>query len=229
MVKRTRQFLNINLGLKEECALITFNNEIKRFTKFSPTPGHARITALRNMTQEGFAKDLIIDLASAFRVLYPHWFTNGRGTLADGTAKDCTQVCIEVIEKLNASNGHQFDSLTRLFDISGDNAIATGRRPLAHTDQGQGKRTRTRTRRTTCKCHSDKPVVVRGWCAKCYARINSLAKTGIFIELLSKGAMMEVLNAPRPTKRKPLYVMAQEIIKKYEELEGIDAETTATA
>lgn len=199
---------------QEQNALKVFNKEVIFLRGISSNLQRARVNAIFNLKE-----DDVLHLAVAFRRLYPHWFTNGRGTKLDfGASPQYKEVCLDVIGKLNASTGRHFADMTRLFDLAGNHAMATGRRPLAHTDLGQGhKRTRTRIRPTQCKYHPDKKVVARDLCAQCYNRMNSLGRMEIFVELLPRLAMKEIMLAPRPNKSMPLYKVAQGIIKRYEE------------
>lgn len=217
MVEKSSYYTVVDrlLNKEEHLALKAFNGQVSyyAFTKKFPD---ARIMAVGNLDER-----TTTDLAKAFRALYPHWFTNGRGSAIEcGQPAKCQQVCLEVVGKLNKFSGKKFDDILRLFDLSGNNAMITGRRPLAHTDPSEGyRRTRTRMRRTHCKFHQDKVVVARDLCARCYNRMNTLQNYEIFVELLPKAAMKEIMELPRPTKRKPLYVQAGEIVRKYEAME----------
>jgi hypothetical protein len=201
------------LQRQEQLALKAFNKEVIFLRGTAQSLQAARVNALYNLNE-----GVVLDLALAFRRLYPHWFTNGRGTALDlGATAQYRELCLDVIGKLNAGSARHFADLTRLFDLSGDNAMPSGRRPLAHTDPGQGyKRTRTRMRSTRCKYHPDKKTVARDLCARCYNRMNSLGRIEIFVELLPPIAMKEIMMAPRPTRSRPLHALAREIIKKYE-------------
>jgi hypothetical protein len=202
------------LQKQEQLALKAFNNEVIFLRGMSQSLQIARINALRNLKE-----DDILHLAVAFRRLYPHWFTNGRGTKLDfGASPQYKEVCFDVVWKLNTSSAHHFADITRLFDLSGDGALPTGRRPLAHSDKGQGYvRTRMRTRSTQCRFHPDKKAVARDLCARCYNRVNSLGGRDIFVELFPPKAMKEIMLSPRPSRSRPLYKVAQEIMEKYEE------------
>lgn len=213
----------IRLEPRQQAAIMAFNKEVRHNVIFQPID-RARVSAIGEMGGQ-----TVKDLASAFWALYPHWFTNGRRELAMGTIKQCREVCLDVVWKLNASSAGKFVDIIRLFDISGDNALATGRRPLARNDDYDNRypRTRIRTRSTQCKYHPDKKTVSREYCMQCYARINTLSKVDIWVELLSDPARKEILTAPRPTRKKPLYEVAREVIKKYERLEEAHADSTA--
>jgi hypothetical protein len=216
MVEKSSYYTALSRMLQghERAALKAFNKEVSFHAMVSDDLAHARVMAIGNLNEP-----VMMDLARAFQALYPHWFTNGRGSMikSEVPAK-YQQVCLEVVGKLNKASGRKFADILRLFDLSGDHAMATGRRPLAHTDPGQGhKRIRTVMRRTHCKYHSDKVVVARDLCAQCYNRMNSLGRMEIFVELLPVLAMKEIMLAPRPSKSMPLYRVAQEIIKKHEE------------
>lgn len=208
------------LQKQEQNALRSFNKEVIYLRGTAQDLQRARINALHNLKE-----DDVLHLAVAFRRLYPHWFMNGRGTKLDfGASPQYKEVCLEVVEKLNASSIHCFADITRLFDLSGDNAMPTGRRPLVHTDQGQGiKRTRTRIRAANCRYHPDKSAHVGEWCVRCYGRAISLSKKSIHIEDYPGLVAELIMKHPRTTRKKPLYVIAQEIIKKFRELEGTDA------
>lgn len=204
------------LQKQEQEALRAFNKEVIFLRGVSSNLQRARVNALFNLKE-----DDVLHLATAFRRLYPHWFTNGRGTKLDfGASLQCKEVCLDIIGKLNMVSGKHFADMTRLFELTGDNTTPTGRRPLVHTDKGQGKRTRTRTRRVNCRYHSDKAVVAGELCSRCYNRWNALVGKNVRIENFPGLAVEEIMNLPRPNKGNPLYKQAKEIRKKYEDMEG---------
>jgi hypothetical protein len=204
------------LSKNEQHALKAFNEEVIYLRGMARSLQLARVNALFNLKE-----DDMLHLAVAFRRLYPHWFTNGRGTALDrGDTSQLKEVCLDVIGKLNASSDHCFADIARLFDLCGDNTTPTGRRPLAHTDKGQGhKRTRTRTRRTTCRYHSDKAAVAGELCCRCYNRWNSLVGKNVLIENFPGQAVEEIMNLPRPGRNNPLHKQARKIGKKYKAME----------
>lgn len=221
MARPNRLGLIIPLLRTEKLALRAFNKEVSFLTGTCKDLRRARVNALYNLKRND---DTVTELASAFRSLYPHWFSNGRGTLADGDVNDCAKVCLDVIGKLNKVSGHHFMDIAKLFDLSGNNAVATGRRPLASAaDRVIAKRTRTRVRRINCRYHPDKTAVAGELCSRCYNRWNALVGKNVRIEDYPGLAVEAIMNLPRPTKNNPLYIQAREIGKKYKELEEANA------
>lgn len=218
---RTR--VDVRLIKEEYQALVTFNKEVMFHARGPRDIGYARQAAAHDLHDHD-----IQYLASAFRTLYPHWFTNGRGTLAEGTSRDCRKVVLDVLEKLNPNAG-RFDAMRLLFDLSGNHAMATGRRPLAHSDRNDNslKRTRTRVRQANCKYHPNKPTGQGELCFQCYQRQRGLRLKGIHLDHYSEVVVREILQHPRTSRRYTVLTMAREIITKYKKLEGVDANSTA--
>ena len=205
------QKIDQHLFPNERIALVRFNKAIAR----QMIDDFVTIPRAREKALEGLGGG-IYDLARAFIHLWPHWFLNGRKELAFGTEKECSQICIEILDKLEAGGGvTRFAYIEELFAMSGM-SILTGNRPLSPAlDPNEIKRPRKYVN-TQCRFHSNKKAVSRGLCIRCYSRWDALSKRGVYLDIFPEAALIEVM-AIEPKKGKRLAPLALAIKERYAE------------
>jgi len=148
---------------KEHDALQMFNNSVLHLVD-------APVDFARFRAVNGLSDSFIKDLASAFRMLWPHWFMNGRGELADGTAEQAREVCHEIIDKIRPPKGLSLKSpLGVLATMGGMRIVNTGRRGGGAVEKREGSGRGYRIVKF-CDYHPENRSVSYGLCARCNGR-----------------------------------------------------------
>lgn len=211
---RPIKYLDIAMSHDETQALTVFNHEMCCLSTSGVNIDFARFRAVNSINAQ-----YVKDLARAFHILWPHWFTNGRSELAEGSIEEARKVCHEIVNKIRPPKGVSVSSQLGILATMGGMRLVNvgGRRG------GAVARTENSTRRgirevMMCEYHPEKRSVGDRLCARCYSRRKRIESVlNVDAESLPHPAFREIMivESPQDNPKNFLRPFIKEVVKRY--------------